>query len=262
MIDYSKELNQEQLAVVYMGDGPCLVLAGAGSGKTRTITYRVAYLLEQGASPDNILLVTFTNKAANEMVRRVRELTGAENNLPWAGTFHSIANKILRQHASVLGYQNNFTILDEDDAEALIKIAVKKNKNEDSDGKKFPSASAIKNIFSFARNAERPLAEVLEIICGWIICPSWNAFVRIMNGPKKKPMPWILMICSLIFFCFCNSRIFNGNTPPNSNIFWWMNIRTPINCRHLSLVCFRPFMAMCSRSATTRKAYILSAPRT
>ena len=163
MIDYSKELNQEQLAVVYMGDGPCLVLAGAGSGKTRTITYRVAYLLEQGASPDNILLVTFTNKAANEMVRRVRELTGAENNLPWAGTFHSIANKILRQHASVLGYQNNFTILDEDDAEALIKIAVKKNKNEDSDGKKFPSASAIKNIFSFARNAERPLAEVLEI---------------------------------------------------------------------------------------------------
>ncbi|MFA5128226.1 MAG: ATP-dependent helicase [Patescibacteria group bacterium] len=163
MIDFSKELNQEQLAVVYMGDGPCLVLAGAGSGKTRTIVYRVAYLLEQGVAPENILLVTFTNKAAGEMVKRVRELTGAESNLPWAGTFHSIANKILRHHADALGYQNNFTILDEDDAEALIKIAVKKNKNEENDGKKFPSASAIKNIFSFARNAERPLAEVLEI---------------------------------------------------------------------------------------------------
>jgi DNA helicase-2/ATP-dependent DNA helicase PcrA len=162
MIDFSKELNQEQLAVVYMGDGPCLVLAGAGSGKTRTITYRVAYLLGQGVAPENILLVTFTNKAAGEMVKRVRDLTGAENNLPWAGTFHSIANKILRHHANALGYQNNFTILDEDDAEALIKIAVKNNKGDD-DGKKFPSASAIKNIFSFARNAERPLHEVLEI---------------------------------------------------------------------------------------------------
>jgi DNA helicase-2/ATP-dependent DNA helicase PcrA len=162
MIDFAKELNQEQLAVVYMGDGPCLVLAGAGSGKTRTITYRVAYLLEQGVAPENILLVTFTNKAAGEMVKRVRDLTGAENNLPWAGTFHSIANKILRHHANALGYQNNFTILDEDDAEALIKIAVKNNRSDD-DGKKFPSASAIKNIFSFTRNAERPLHEVLEI---------------------------------------------------------------------------------------------------
>ena len=75
MIDYQKELNQEQLEVVLGGDGPCLVLAGAGSGKTRTITYRVAYLLEQGVQPDEILLVTFTNKAAREMIERVQVLT-------------------------------------------------------------------------------------------------------------------------------------------------------------------------------------------
>ncbi|OGH87764.1 MAG: hypothetical protein A3J93_05000 [Candidatus Magasanikbacteria bacterium RIFOXYC2_FULL_42_28] len=157
MIDYQKDLNPEQLAVVQNGDGFCLVLAGAGSGKTRAVTYRVAYLLEKGVRPENILLVTFTNKAADEMITRVQKLSGIVERLPWSGTFHHIANKILRQYAGVLGYQNNFTILDSDDSEQILKKLIKEFKTED----KFPSAKVVNNLISFSRNAGEELASVV-----------------------------------------------------------------------------------------------------
>src|SRR3990167_6646379 len=128
--DYVKELNEEQFEVVQKGDGPCLVLAGAGSGKTRTITYRVAHLLEQGIKPENILLVTFTNKAADEMRRRVQHLTGMPSVLPWSGTFHHVAYRILRIYAPLLVYGNNFTVLDSDDSESIIKLCIKETKPE------------------------------------------------------------------------------------------------------------------------------------
>ncbi|TSC84355.1 MAG: DNA helicase II / ATP-dependent DNA helicase PcrA [Parcubacteria group bacterium Gr01-1014_13] len=163
MIDFPKELNSEQLEVVLHGDGPCLVLAGAGSGKTRVITYRVAYLLEQGISPENILLVTFTNKAADEMIRRMQSLTGIQEKLPWAGTFHHIAYRILRQYAPLLGYKNNFSVLDSDDSEALLKLCAKPFKSSDGDKRKFPSASILQNIISFSRNSETTVADVLDL---------------------------------------------------------------------------------------------------
>src|SRR5208282_2549284 len=119
-IDYARELNPQQLAAVTAPPGPALVIAGAGSGKTRTLTYRVAYLLEQGVPPDRILLLTFTNKAAGEMMRRVTDLLGQELASLWGGTFHSIGNRVLRQHAPLLAYQRDFTILDRDDAKHLI----------------------------------------------------------------------------------------------------------------------------------------------
>ncbi len=163
-IDFQKELNKEQLDVVLHGDGPCLVLAGAGSGKTRTITYRVAYLLEQGVAPENILLVTFTNKAAAEMVERMQHLTGRSEKLPWAGTFHSIGHRILRQHARELGYENNFSILDSDDSESIVKLCAK-DFSDGAGGKKFgkfPSTKVLQGIISFARNAETTIADVLD----------------------------------------------------------------------------------------------------
>ncbi len=95
-IDYARELNPQQLAAVTAPPGPALVIAGAGSGKTRTLTYRVAYLLEQGIPADRILLLTFTNKAAGEMMRRVSDLLGHELRALWGGTFHSIGARILR----------------------------------------------------------------------------------------------------------------------------------------------------------------------
>ena len=98
-IDYPRELNEQQLAAVTAPPGPALVIAGAGSGKTRTLTYRVAYLLEQGIPADRILLLTFTNKAAGEMMRRIGDLLGQELRSLWGGTFHSIGARVLRLHA-------------------------------------------------------------------------------------------------------------------------------------------------------------------
>src|SRR5262245_62510899 len=115
-IDYASELNEQQYSAVTAVPGPALVIAGAGSGKTRTLTYRVAFLLEQGIPPDRILLLTFTNKAAKEMMRRVADLLGQELAELWGGTFHSIGNRILRRHADLLGFQRDFTILDREDA--------------------------------------------------------------------------------------------------------------------------------------------------
>src|SRR5437870_7914267 len=123
-IDYARELNEQQYAAVTAPPGPALVIAGAGSGKTRTLIYRVAYLLEQGIPPDRILLLTFTNKAAREMMRRVADFLGQELASLWGGTFHSIGNRILRRHAKVLGYEPDFIILDREDAKHLISTCV------------------------------------------------------------------------------------------------------------------------------------------
>src|SRR6201989_3340271 len=113
---YRNELNEEQFAVATAPAGASLVIAGAGSGKTRAITYRVAYLVEHGVAPSRIMLATFTNRAAREMLRRVEQLTGGDVRRVWGGTFHRIANLILRRHAAALGYSENYTILDAEDA--------------------------------------------------------------------------------------------------------------------------------------------------
>src|ERR1700719_4281047 len=123
-IDYPRELNEQQFAAVTALPGPALVIAGAGSGKTRTLTYRVAYLLEQGIPPERILLLTFTNKAARVMMRRVADLLGQELAALWGGTFHSVGNRILRQHARLLGFERDFSILDREDAKHLIAACV------------------------------------------------------------------------------------------------------------------------------------------
>ena len=160
-IDYARELNEQQLAAVTAEPGPSLVIAGAGSGKTRTLTYRVAYLLEQGIPADRILLLTFTNKAAKEMMRRVTELLGQEMNSLWGGTFHSIGNRILRQHANLLGYQRDFTIMDREDAKHLITTCVAES-NIDVKATRFPKADVLGDIFSLSLNMQKPVAEILE----------------------------------------------------------------------------------------------------
>lgn len=161
-IDYAKELNQEQLAVVLDGDGPCLVLAGAGSGKTRTLVYRVSFLLERGVDPASILLLTFTNKAAREMQGRVGALLGDEARGIWGGTFHSIGSRLLRSFAPRLGYQPNFSILDSEDAGDLVK-AVMKDLHIDPKARRFPSASVVKDVISYARNVQVRIEEALEL---------------------------------------------------------------------------------------------------
>jgi DNA helicase-2/ATP-dependent DNA helicase PcrA len=150
-IHYEEELNGEQLAVVTCSNGPILVIAGAGSGKTRVVTYRVAWLLEHGASPNSILLLTFTNKAAREMLYRVEHLMKIDTRYIWGGTFHHIANIILRQQGDCVGLRKNFTILDNEDAKDLIDVVIK-DARIDKKARRFPRSGVLKEIFSYAVN--------------------------------------------------------------------------------------------------------------
>jgi len=160
-IDYARELNPQQLAAVTAPPGPALVIAGAGSGKTRTLTYRVAYLLEQGIPADRILLLTFTNKAAGEMMRRVADLLGRQLPSLWGGTFHSIGARVLRQHADLLGYQRDFTILDRDDAKDLIKSCIA-DAGIETKGTHFPKPDVLCEIFSLSVNTHKSTAEMFK----------------------------------------------------------------------------------------------------
>jgi len=159
-IDYAAELNGQQLAAVTAPPGPLLVIAGAGSGKTRTLTYRVAYLLENGINPRNILLLTFTNKAARQMLERVANLLPVDASGLWGGTFHSVGNRMLRRHGSALGFSSGFTIMDREDQKDLIN-AVVASAGIDPKEIRFPKGDVLAEIFSFVVNTEMPLEELL-----------------------------------------------------------------------------------------------------
>ena len=124
-VDYLKELNENQLEAVLHKDGPLMVIAGAGSGKTRVLTYRIANLMQQGVDAFSILALTFTNKASREMKARIAELVGEEAKNPWMGTFHSVFARILRQEADRLGFPRDFTIYDTQDSNRLISSIIK-----------------------------------------------------------------------------------------------------------------------------------------
>src|ERR1700730_2266649 len=159
-IDYAAELNEQQFAAVTASPGPQLIIAGAGSGKTRTLTYRVAYLLENGIDPRHILLLTFTNKAARQMLERVANLLPLDASGIWGGTFHSIGNRMLRRHGSALGYNSGFTIMDREDQKDLIN-AVIANAGIDPKEIRFPKGDVLAEIFSFVVNTETPMEELL-----------------------------------------------------------------------------------------------------
>ena len=161
-IDFRAELNDEQYNAVTAEPGPALVLAGAGSGKTRTLTYRVAYLLHKDIKPYEILLLTFTNKSAKEMLERVEELTGVKKHQLWGGTFHSIAQRILRVHGESVGLRRNYTILDESEAESLLKNAIQSVDPKFIKGKNNPKPKVVHNMISYARNTCRSVFEEAE----------------------------------------------------------------------------------------------------
>jgi len=158
---YKSELNDEQFRVVTAKPQAALVVAGAGTGKTRAITYRVAYLIEHGVSPQRILLATFTNRASREMLRRVETLTGSNNvHRVWGGTFHRIANMILRRHSVSIGYDPNYSILDSEDAREMLNVCVDEAAI-DTTKKRFPKAEVVQSIISYANNTDIPIEEVI-----------------------------------------------------------------------------------------------------
>lgn len=155
--ELERALNPDQQAAVRAPDGPVLVIAAAGTGKTRTLTYRVAWLVGHGVDPREILLLTFTNKAAQEMLSRARDLVGEAVGGLWGGTFHHTANRVLRRHAEALGYRPDYTILDQDDAAGLIRDAARELHLA---AKHFPKPEVLLGVFSLAANTGRPLDEV------------------------------------------------------------------------------------------------------
>ncbi len=160
-IDFRAQLNDEQFEAVTAPAGPLLVLAGAGSGKTRTLTYRVAYLLSKGVKPGEILLLTFTNKAAKEMLHRVHDLTGIEPARFWGGTFHSLGNRALRIYGEAIGLARNFTILDADESESLLKQVVEAEDKVFFKDKTHPRPGPLFNVLSLARNTQLSLPETV-----------------------------------------------------------------------------------------------------
>src|SRR5574342_549626 len=153
-------LNDEQRAVVEAGAGPILVIAGAGSGKTRTLTWRVARLLHDGASPELLLLLTFANKAAREMLRRVEEVARIDTRQIWGGTFHHVAHRVLREHAGVLGFTPGYSILDREDSRDVMSAAIA-DCGLAVGARRFPKADVLIDLCSMAVNTQTPLAEVL-----------------------------------------------------------------------------------------------------
>jgi DNA helicase-2/ATP-dependent DNA helicase PcrA len=157
-LDYLNGLNPSQKAAVEQTEGPVMIVAGAGSGKTRVITYRVAHLIRKGIDPFNILVLTFTNKAAKSMQERIFEAVGPEAKNCWMGTFHSVFAKILRVEADKIGYPTNFTIYDTDDSKSLIRSILKELQLDD----KLYNANFVYNRISNAKNNLISSAEYVQ----------------------------------------------------------------------------------------------------
>ena len=171
-------LNEAQRAAVTFGAGPLLVVAGAGSGKTRTLAYRVAYLMHQGVDPGRILLLTFTRRAAHEMLRRAATIVARSTHVVdrvWGGTFHAMSNRILRRYAKPLGLRRDFTVLDQSDAADLMNL-IRHELDLASQEKRFPRKQTCLDIYSRAVNGTDELAAVLEKHFPW--CGEWEADLR------------------------------------------------------------------------------------
>lgn len=161
-IDYKSELNPSQLKAVRFKEGPCLVIAGAGSGKTRILVYRVAHLVESGIDPKRILLLTFTRKAAQEMLTRASRMLDTRCKAVAGGTFHSFANMVLRRYGSRAGLKQDFTIIDQADAENSINLA-RKDLNPESLDRRFPKKRALLNIISKSLNKSNSIEDIIDI---------------------------------------------------------------------------------------------------
>ena len=160
VIDFPAELNPQQCAAVMAPPGPALVIAGAGSGKTRTLTYRVAYLMQNGVLPQNILLLTFTNKASREMLDRVSKLITGDMSGLWGGTFHSIGNRILRRHPHLAGFAPGFSIMDREDQKDMLDSVIA-GMGVDTKEKRFPKGDVLADVFSYSLNTRRSIEDVL-----------------------------------------------------------------------------------------------------
>ena len=183
-IEYETELNPQQFEAVTAPDGPSLVIAGAGSGKTRVVTFRVAYLLENGVAPENILLLTFTKRAATEMLRRVGALVRMDVGRIWGGTFHHVGNLVLRKHAGLLGFGENYTILDREDSRVLLESAVREE-GIDTKAHRFPNGRVLQEVLGYARSTAMSLANAVEEKCDHFL-PLLDEMKRVFSRYERR----------------------------------------------------------------------------
>lgn len=182
-IDYQAELNDQQYVAATSRPGHALVIAGAGSGKTRTLIYRVAFLLDKEIAAKNILLLTFTNKASKEMLERVKELIPHDTSDLWGGTFHSICNRILRRHADELGFSRSFSILDTDDQKALVKVLIQDVKI-DTKNLCFPKPNVLLTIFSLCENTKSSVADIID--ANYTYFEEWKDEIKYLHRAYTK----------------------------------------------------------------------------
>ena len=174
-IEAFERLNERQREAARFGDRPLLIIAGAGTGKTNTLAHRVAHLLLEGKSPERLLLLTFTRRAALEMTRRAQRIVGEvmrEVRLPWSGTFHSIANRLIRRHCKRVGLDESFSVLDRGDAADLMDV-VRHERGLSRSEKRFPRKDSCLAIYSHRVNTQRPLKDTLAAVFPW--CAEWEA---------------------------------------------------------------------------------------
>ena len=196
MSHYLDELNDSQREAVLYNEGPSLVIAGAGSGKTRVLTYKIAYLMEQGYEPWSILALTFTNKAAREMKERIARQVGERARYLWMGTFHSIFSRILRVEAQALGFTSNFTIYDAADSKSLIKSIIKEMQLDDKTYKPGTVQGRISNaknhlILPDAMPRMHPSSRRT-----WRRrCPPSATSTAVIGSAAGRAMPWTSTTC-------------------------------------------------------------------
>ncbi len=177
-IEAFERLNQRQREAAQFADRPLLIIAGAGTGKTDTLAHRVAHLLLEGRSPERLLLLTFTRRAAIEMTRRAQRIVGEvmrEARLPWSGTFHSIANRLIRRHCKRVGLDESFSVLDRGDAADLMDL-VRHERGLSRAEKRFPRKDSCLAIYSHRVNTQRPLEETLATMFPW--CAEWEGELK------------------------------------------------------------------------------------
>ena len=178
--DHFEKLNARQREAACFGAGPLLILAGAGTGKTNTLAHRVAHLILNGVSPQKLLLLTFSRRAAVEMTRRARRVVGAamstkmsgDVRLPWSGTFHSVANRLLRAHSARIGLEPSFSVLDRSDAADLMDVA-RHELGYSKAERRFPRKDTCLAVYSNVINRRGTLKETLDATFPW--CAEWEA---------------------------------------------------------------------------------------
>ncbi len=194
------ELNQAQRYAVTLGPGPILVIAGAGTGKTRTLVHRVAWLVEQGQDPEGILLLTFTRRAAEEMLERARGLHPACA-LAGGGTFHSLAHRLLRRHGGLLGLEGGFTVMDQADCQQMLKTAVEDLGLKERGDRRFPKPATLAGLISKSRNLELSLEDTVESQAPHLLAYLEDIRSAARAFQEAKRRYGLLDFDDLLFFC-------------------------------------------------------------